>query len=60
MDTSPSTSYSRLFVRINGIECAHCVEALTRAIGAVLDCALARPGETYSLLPKAGTPGPRR
>ena len=35
MDTSPSTSYSRLFVRINGIECAHCVEALTRAIGAV-------------------------
>lgn len=35
MDTSPSTSYSRLFVRIGGIECAHCVEALTRAIGAV-------------------------
>ena len=27
---------------------------------AVLDCALARPGETYSLLPKAGTPGPRK
>ena len=45
MDTSPSTSYSRLFVRINGIECAHCVEALTRAIGAVIAAALdaARP-----------------
>ena len=27
---------------------------------AVLDCALVRPGETYSLLPKAGTPGPRK
>ena len=35
MDTSPSTSYSLLFVRINGIECAHCVEVLTRAISAV-------------------------
>ena len=35
MDSNAKTKGSRLFVRIAGIECAHCVEALTRALGAV-------------------------
>jgi hypothetical protein len=35
MDTSPTITLTRLFVRIGGIECAHCVETLTHALGAV-------------------------
>ena len=35
MDSNAKTKGSRLFVRIAGIECAHCVEALTRALDAV-------------------------
>ena len=35
MDSNAKTKGPRLFVRIAGIECAHCVEALTRALGAV-------------------------
>ena len=52
--------------------CAGCVSSATNAVDnweqsfvagslAVLDCSLARPDDpAYSLLPKAGTPGPRK
>ena len=35
MDTLPDITPPSLFVRIAGIECAHCIETLTHAIGAV-------------------------
>ena len=35
MDSNAKSKAQRFFVRIAGIECAHCVEALTRALGAV-------------------------
>ena len=35
MNTIPDTTPSRLFVRIDGIECSHCIDVLTHALGTV-------------------------